>query len=161
MTDSDGHGLVLDKWGRLTRPLSAEGADVVDELIDQVARLLTTCRTRPGSPAFISYGTLLGAVRDGQLIGHDNDLDVAYVSRQPFPVDVVREGYRVERVLLDAGWRVRRGSGTPAQRPDDPERRRVARYVDVFTAHWVDGMLYMPSDTGFGSPRDDPAARRP
>ncbi len=154
VTDSDGQGLVLDKWGRLTRPLSAEGADVVDDLVQQAARLLSDLQERAGVAAFVSYGTLLGAVRDGALIGHDNDLDVSYVSREPFPVDVVREGYRVERALLDAGWRVRRGSGTRLN-----VRMTLSgggfRYVDVFTANWVDGIVYMPSDTGFAIPMDE------
>ncbi len=154
VTDSSGHGLVLDKWGRLTRPLSAEGSEVVDELVLAAARLLSDLQERAGVAAFVSYGTLLGAVRDGALIGHDNDLDVSYVSREPYPVDVVREGFRVERALLDAGWTVRRGSGT---------RLNVrimlsdggARFIDVFTAHWVDGIVYMPSDTGFEIPIED------
>ena len=60
-------------------------------------------RDKAGVPAFICYGTLLGAVRNGKLIGHDNDIDIAYVSEHPHPVDVVREGYRVERVLRDDG----------------------------------------------------------
>ena len=83
VTDSSGHGLVLDKWGRLTRPLSAEGSEVVDELVLAAARLLSDLQEKAGVAAFVSYGTLLGAVRDGALIGHDNDLDVSYVSREP------------------------------------------------------------------------------
>ena len=33
------------------------------------------------------------------------------------------------------------------------------RFVDVFTSHWVEGVLYIPSDTGFrAAARDHPAA---
>jgi hypothetical protein len=153
VTDREGHALVLDKWGRLIRPLSAEGGAVIDELMDNVVRLLEVLRDKAGVPAFISYGTLLGAVRNGRLIGHDNDIDLAYVSTHPHPVDVVREGYRVERVLLDEGWVVRRGAGTRIN-----VRLQLSdgsmRYIDVFTAHWVEGVLYMPSDTGFRLPRE-------
>jgi hypothetical protein len=153
VTDREGHALVLDKWGRLIRPLSAEGGAVIDELMDNVERLLDTLRDKAHVPAYIAYGTLLGAVRNGQLIGHDNDIDLAYVSEHPYPVDVVREGYRVERVLLDEGWVVRRGSGTRIN-----VRLRLSdgsmRYIDIFTSHWVDGVLYMPSDTGFRLPRE-------
>lgn len=154
VTDSDGHGLVLDKWGRMTRPLSAEGSEVVDELVLEAARLLSDLQEKAGVAAFVSYGTLLGAVRDGALIGHDNDLDISYVSREPYPVDVVREGFRVERALLDAGWNVRRGSGARLN-----VRIKLsaggARFVDVFTANWVDGIVYMPSDTGFEIPIEE------
>lgn len=153
VTDPTGRSLVLDKWGRLTRPLSAEDGGVIDELMDEVVRVMDVLRDKAGVPAYICYGTLLGAVRNGKLIGHDNDIDIAYVSEHPHPVDVVREGYKVERVLRDAGWVVRRGSGVRLN-----VRLRLSdnsvRFVDVFTSHWVEGVLYIPSDTGFRLPRD-------
>ena len=153
IVDGEGHALILDKWGQLIRPLSSESGSVIDELMDLTARLLDDLRERAGVPAFICYGTLLGAVRNGRLIGHDNDIDVAYLSEHPSPVDVVREGYRVERALREAGWVVRRGSGVRLN-----VRLRLsdgsARFVDVFTAHWVEGNLYIPSDTGFPMPRE-------
>lgn len=153
VADKHGNALVLDKYGRLTRPLSAEQGSSLDELMDQVERLLTCLRDRAGVPAFLAYGTLLGAVRSGQLIGHDNDVDIAYVSEHPFPVDVIREGYRVERALLDEGWTVRRGSGARLN-VRLPQADGTLRFVDVFTAHWVDDVLYMQSDTGFRIPRE-------
>ncbi len=88
-----------------------------------------------------AYGTLLGAVRNGRLIGHDNDIDLSYVGRETTPVDVLRKAYRVERALKADGWIVRRGSGARLNvrlRQQDGSMR----FVDVFTAHWVDGILY-------------------
>lgn len=153
VVDARGHELVLDKWGRLIRPLSEERQDLLDELLDEVAHLLDTMQRDAGVPAYICYGTLLGAVRNGHLIGHDNDIDLAYVSDRPDPVDVVRESYRVERTLRQAGWVVRRGSGTRLN-----VRLLLSdgswRFVDVFTSHWVEGILYIPSDTGFRLPRE-------
>ena len=160
VVDKDGYALILDKWGRLIRPLSEEDHGVIDELMDAVVRLLDDLRDKAGVPAFICYGTLLGAVRDGRMIGHDNDVDLAYVSEHPHPVDVIREAYRVERALLDAGWVVRRGSGARIN-----VRLRMAdrswRFVDVFTANWVEGILYIPSDTGFELPREVVLPLRP
>ncbi|MBS44800.1 MAG: hypothetical protein CMH83_16870 [Nocardioides sp.] len=152
VTDRTGATLVLDKYGRLTRPLSAEGTEAIDEFLDEVEALLDDLTHAAGVPAFISYGTLLGAVRDGRLIGHDNDVDLAYVSELAHPVDVVRESYRVERVLTERGWVVRRGSGTRVN-VRLTQADGTIRYIDVFTAHWVEGVLYMPSDTGFEVPR--------
>ena len=153
IVDKGGNPLFIDKYGKLTRPLSSEGADTLGELMDQVDALMADLRDKAGVPAFVAYGTLLGAVRNGQLIGHDNDLDIAYLSQHDYPVDVIREAYRIERVLLAAGWAVRRGSGARMnvriRLSDD-----TTRFVDVFTAHWVEGVLYIPQDTGFRMPRE-------
>lgn len=153
VVDKAGRPLVIDKYGALIPPLSAEGTGALDSLLDDVAALLTTLREECGVPAFISYGTLLGAARNGRLIGHDNDVDITYVSLHQNPVDVIREGYRVERALTAAGWRVRRGSGTRLN-VRLPQTDGTMRYVDVFTAHWVDGVLYTPQDTGFRLPTE-------
>jgi hypothetical protein len=153
VVDRAGNPLFIDKYGKLTRPLSTESADTLGELMDQVEALMADLRDKAGVPAFIAYGTLLGAVRNGRLIGHDNDLDIAYASEHPYPVDVIREAYRIERVLVAAGWSVRRGSGARMnvriRLSDD-----TTRFVDVFTAHWVEGVLYIPQDTGFRMPRE-------
>lgn len=153
VSDKAGRPLILDKYGRLTRPLSQQEPEVVDELLDHCADLLALLRDRAGVPGFLAYGTLLGAVRDGRLIGHDNDIDLAYVSEHPHPVDVAREGMRVERVLRAEGYHVRRGSGSRLN-VRVKLRDGSQRGIDVFTAHWVDGVLYIPSDTGFRLPRE-------
>lgn len=153
VTDGAGRPLIMDKWDRLSHPLSAADSSIVEELMDHAERLLTDLRERAGVPSYVCYGTLLGAVRNGRLIGHDNDLDVAYVSEHPHPVDVVREGFRVERALRAAGWAVRRGSSVRLNvrlRMSDGSHRAI----DVFTSHWVEGRLYIPSDTGFELPRE-------
>jgi hypothetical protein len=153
ITDRAGRHLILDKYGRLTRPLAQQEPEIVHELLDVSARLLEVLRDQGGVAAMVAYGTLLGAVRDQRLIAHDNDIDLAYVSEHPHPVDVAREAIRIERVLRDAGYAVRRGSGSRLNIRVKLSDRSL-RGIDVFTAHWVDGVLYMPSDTGFPLPRD-------
>jgi hypothetical protein len=148
-----GQHMVVDKYGRLIRPLSAEHGGGIDELLDAAEELLETLREKLGVPSYLCYGTLLGAVRNGKLIAHDNDIDVAYLSNHEHPADVARESYRIERFLRQEGWDVRRGSGVRLNvrlRVGD----RSMRCVDVFTSHWLDGILYMPQDTGFPLPRE-------
>ena len=153
VVDRQGNALVIDKYGKLIRPLSSDEGGVLDELMDHVEGILTTLNERAGVPAFIAYGTLLGAVRNGRLIGHDNDVDLAYASEHAYPVDVIREAFRVERALLDDGWNVRRGSGARLNVRLDLGDGST-RFVDVFTAHWVEGVLYIPQDTGFRLPKE-------
>src|SRR5680860_151595 len=153
VVDSSGNALVLDKWGRLIRPLSSEGGADVEELVSAVVRLLDVLRDECAVPAYIAYGTLLGAVRNGQLIGYDNDIDLGYVSAHQNPVDVAREGFRVQRILQEGGWVVRRGSGARLNvrlRMSD----KSMRFVDVFTSHWVNGVFFIPSDVGARLPRE-------
>ncbi|WP_158217946.1 LicD family protein [Marinibacterium profundimaris] len=48
-----------------------------------------------GLQLFLTWGTLLGAIREGDLIPHDFDIDVAYVSRARSAAGVTRERKRI------------------------------------------------------------------
>lgn len=41
--------------------------------------------------AFITAGTLLGMIREGIFLGHDDDIDLAYVSQYTDPKDILKE----------------------------------------------------------------------
>jgi SAM-dependent methyltransferase len=153
VVDQHGRELLLDKWGRLIRPLSSEDSGTVHELMSEVVRLLEVLRDECGVPAYICYGTLLGAVRNGRLIGYDNDIDVAYVSEHENPVDVIREGFRIQRILTEQGQVARRGSGSRLNVRLKMQDGSM-RFVDVFTSHWVDGVLLLPNDVGAPLPRE-------
>ena len=85
VTDRGGRPLIVDKYGRLTRPLSRQEPEIVQELLGVCSHLLDVLSDDAGVPAFVVYGTLLGAVRDQRLIKHDNDVDIAYLSPAPVP----------------------------------------------------------------------------
>ncbi len=153
VVDKGGHDLIVDKYGRLTKPMAAQAPEVRDQVLDATEEVLRVIAEDAGLPAFICYGTLLGAVRSGRIIGHDNDIDLAYLSAYEHPVDVAREAYRVERVLLAAGFTVRRGSAVRLNVRVKAADGTV-RGIDVFTACWIEDVLYIPQDTGFELPRD-------
>ena len=148
-----GDPLLLDKWGRLIRPLASEDDETLGRLMDKVVALLDTMNDKCGVPSFICFGTLLGAVRDGAPIGHDNDIDVGYLSAFEHPVDVAREAFGVSRVLHENGWPARRGSAVRINTKMSLGGGQFRR-ADVFTCAWVEGMLYMPSDVGVRVPRE-------
>ncbi len=145
IVDGQGRPVALTKYGRLNHPFESTNKAAVEGYLDQVEDVLRILRDTCHLPAFISYGTLLGAVRTGKLIGHDVDVDLGYLSAYDNPVDVIRETFRVERVLRDQGWRVVRENGGFLAL-FFPQSDGTLRNLDVFSCFIVNGMLHQPHD---------------
>ncbi len=141
LVDEHDQPLTLDKFGRLQVAFAAAAEGTVGALVDGVELVLGVL-AQTGLPAFPAYGTLLGAVREGRVLAHDSDADVAYFSEHSAPVDLIRESYRIERALVAAGLKVRRGSGLMMKvRIPGPGPGR--RGIDVFCAFFVGDTLYV------------------
>lgn len=141
MRDQHGHPLAVDRAGHLTRIFSETGDDVRRHIIEGTARAIADLRDHVGIDAHVSYGCLLGAVREGRMIGHDSDTDLAYLSAHTSPADVVRESFRIEREMRELGWKVVRMSGADLKLfLPLPDGRSV--HVDVFGAFHVEGVFY-------------------
>ena len=93
----DAHGLPLavDKVGHLCRAFASTDTGIRDEILAGTQRALRDLTEGCGLDAYLNYGALLGAVRDGAMIAHDSDTDVCYLSRTTSPVDLIRESYRI------------------------------------------------------------------
>lgn len=146
-TDSHGRLLTLNKWGTFTRTFETTPREVVEGYLDDVEAVLQALQDECGVPAFISYGTLLGAVRERKLVGHDVDVDLGYLSKYTHPVDVVRESLHIERVVRSHGWRVVRQNGGFLA-AFMPQRDGSTRNLDIFTAFFVGDRLYQVHDIG-------------
>jgi SAM-dependent methyltransferase len=133
--------LGIDKSLRLAQTFDTRSAEHVAPLLDSIEEVLTALR-KAGVDAFPAYGTLLGAVRGGRLIGHDSDADLGYVSDHTHPVDVVRESFRLQRALADMGYRISRYSGA-AFKVDVTEADGSVRGLDVFGGFLRDGYLHL------------------
>ena len=127
--------------GHLTRVFSETDDDVRRQIVEGTARAIADLRDDVGIDAHVSYGCLLGAVRDGRMIGHDSDADLAYLSRHTHPADIVRESFRMERELRALGWKVVRMSGADLKLFLPLPDGRVV-HVDVFGAFHVEGTFY-------------------
>lgn len=136
-----GRPLALDKSLKLVETFGTRDATHVEPLLDAIGEVLGALHDA-GIEAFLAYGTALGAVRDGRLIGHDSDADLGYVSVHDHPVDVIRESFRVQRALTDAGYRVTRYSAI-SLKVHVAESDGLDRGLDVFGGFIRDGTLYL------------------
>ena len=134
--DPEGHPLAVDKGGRLQRDFENTEGSTRDEIMDALERVLRDLTERCGLDAYLMYGCLLGAVRDGHMIGHDSDADVAYLSKHQHPFDVIRECSAAARTMRALGWKVVRMSGANFKVwVPLPDGRRVG--IDVFGSFHV------------------------
>ena len=137
----DGQPLSLDKSWRRVQTFDTASARDLEPLLEAMERVLEALRGA-GLDAFLAYGTLLGAVREGKVLGHDWDADLGYVSRHDHPVDVIRESFRVQRALVDLGYRIVRYSAL-AFKVEVEDSDGVVRGLDVFGGFLMDRHLHL------------------
>ena len=133
--------LGIDKSLRLAQTFDTRSAEHVAPLLDSIEEVLEALK-KAGVDAFPAYGTLLGAVREGKLIGHDSDADLGYVSEHTHPVDVVRESFDLQRSLADMGYSISRYSGA-AFKVEVQEADGSLRGLDVFGGFLAEGNLHL------------------
>ena len=140
LRDKLANGYVLSQWGRLqlSKRLDTEWQQAVLALYERVRALL---QAKLGVDAFVIYGTLLGAVRDGGYIGHDVDFDAAYVSALRSGPEAAEELTRIALALVEDGLRI---EAFPAclhiVDPDHPDHR-----IDLFHTFFDEaGLLRFP-----------------
>ena len=141
VVNPQGRPLALDKSARLVETFDNRDASQVEPLLAAIDEVLTALR-EVGLNPFLAYGTALGAIRDGKLIGHDSDADLGYVSAFDHPVDVIGESFRIQRKLADMGYRVTRYSALAIQIHVE-ESDGLDRGLDVFGGFMRDGILYL------------------
>lgn len=144
--DRQGNPLALDKSQRLTRLFGDRDPAQMRPLLDTIEVILDALETAGVEP-FIAYGTLLGAVRDQDFIGHDSDADLGYVSRFEHPADVIRESFHLQRRLRDMGFPVQRYSGLGLKVVAE-EADGMSRGLDVFGGFMREGTLYLMGEVG-------------
>ncbi len=139
--DKDGIPVMIDKWGLLQRPFSGRDPRVIEQIVDVTAEILEVMERDCGLQAWIAFGTLLGAAREGKVIGHDSDVDLAYLSEQPTPSEMAGELYGVARALRAHGFQVQQKSASfitvVLQSADGG-----AASVDIYTCFHVGDLLY-------------------
>ncbi len=141
VVDAQGHPLAIDKVGHLCRAFEDTEDGVRAEILTGTRRALDDLRGACGVEAYLNYGALLGAVRDGAMIAHDSDTDVCYLSRHTSPADIIAESYRIQRTLLGLGWNLLRMSGGDIKLLLPLSDGRVC-HIDIFVAFRVGETFY-------------------
>ncbi|CED70313.1 putative phosphorylcholine metabolizing protein [Aliivibrio wodanis] len=97
------HGLALGPHG-FTQTFELSSPERKKLVFSELALILKVINEDFGAPAFISSGTLLGIVRDGQFIGHDDDVDICYISQVETEEEVLSERIRLMEFLKTKGF---------------------------------------------------------
>ncbi|VXB12557.1 class I SAM-dependent methyltransferase [Nocardioides sp. AX2bis] len=137
--------LGIDKSGKLVPTFAGRSRSDIASLVEATASVIEALQ-QTGIEPFLAYGTLLGAVREGAVLGHDSDADLGYVSTHTDPVDVCRESYAVQRVLNAQGWRTTRYSGAAFKVL--VTEADVTRGLDVFGGFLDGGRLHLMGEIG-------------
>jgi SAM-dependent methyltransferase len=98
-------GYVFGQTGRLqlSKKLDTKWQATVMDLYHRVSAIVNEAL---GYDVFLMYGTALGAVREGGVIGHDMDFDAGYVSKLSDGRAAARELQQLAYVLIDRGFDV-------------------------------------------------------
>ena len=105
-------GQVIDKWGKLTE---APSNTLHRRLLDAMTRTLARHLDELGYTVAITGGTLLGAVREGSIPAHDDDIDLLVYLGHVAPPDVSIALYVLERSIRARGHEVIRHSDAHLQ----------------------------------------------
>lgn len=131
--------------GALPARFADLGADELDALAQAIVAFERLFEAEFGLPIYLTWGTLLGAVREQDFIGHDNDIDLAYLSAATTDFEIVEENETIVRVLRDHGLTVQRhtkGQLHVNVARDQRTAQLPAYNLDVWTTWVREGRYY-------------------
>lgn len=141
--DRRGRWLAMTKWGTLGPVNDGRDSAVQSALAADAAVVVAALRELDIEP-FLVGGALLGMVREGHMLGHDDDIDLAYLSAFSDPADLGAESFAMERALVARGFTVVRHSLAHLAVQFFDAGGRPERYVDIFTGFFRDGLYHQP-----------------
>lgn len=137
-------GQIIDKWGKLT---DAPSDELHRRLLGAMSEMLDDLREL-GYTAAITGGTLLGAIREGRILAHDDDIDLLVYLGEAGPPDVSIASYALERSIRERGHEVIRHSDAHLQimfaQPVERGLPAADVHVDLFLGFHDRGVYSQP-----------------
>ena len=143
VTDARGRWLAMTKWDRLGPVLEGREDDIRGRLL-RSSKGLVELLEGAEYPVYIVGGTLLGVIRDGGMMPHDDDVDLAFLCPEDNPADIGLASYRMERLLIANGYTVTRHSLAHLEVTFFSAEGAPDYYVDIFTGFFRDGDYCQP-----------------
>jgi SAM-dependent methyltransferase len=144
LVDDRGRRLVVTKWGNVGVSIEGADEDLTERMLTRATALIDDLRVDGWIP-FIVGGTLLGAARSGNVLPHDDDIDLAVLLPEGSnPADLVLESFRLQRMLEARGYVIVRHSAAHLQITFLFDGGVTDHYIDIFLAWYRDGWFYEP-----------------
>lgn len=141
ITDPRGRWLAIDKWNRFGPSFDGDSSGVQERTLASAA-LVAGQLGNWGYQVYIVGGALLGAMRSGNLLPHDNDVDFAFLCPKSDPQDVTLVSFELERQLAGMGYTVVRHSHAHLEIVFFTNDGGIDYYIDIFTGYYSDDGLY-------------------
>lgn len=155
LVDGRGRLLAMNKWDTLGPVNDGRGDGVREHMLASAARVVDLLRHGGWDP-FVVGGALLGVVREGRMLAHDDDIDLAFLSSHTDPSDLALESRRMERTIAAEGLTVVRHSLAHIAVHFSDEAGLPEHYIDVFTGFFRGPTYHQPfALRGEGITRDD------
>lgn len=132
------YNLALGPHG-LTQTFSIQTKKQLETVYHELSTFLSVLNDELGIPAFASSGTLLGLVRNGEFLGHDDDIDVCYIGHETTETGILAERTKITEALKDRGYGVKHATGAAHLWVSTP----AGIGLDLFTGWQKDGRCIM------------------
>ena len=129
--------------------------ELIHKQLLSMNELIKFLREECGVYAYICYGTLLGAVRNNDVIPHDNDYDIAYLSNGTNLKEVRQEAIEIANILMKYEMLVKTWTPLPVVVDKNTQEFKTLIgqmhvlspkkdiVIDVFTSWIQDGKYYL------------------
>lgn len=135
VANDQGRWLAVNKWQRMSASIEGDASGLRERLLARSKTLVEQLENL-NYVTYITSGTLLGAVRRGDLLPNDDDIDLAILLANSHPSDISLDSFRLEDQLVELGYTVVRHSNAHLQVTFLYESGEADHYIDIISAFY-------------------------